>query len=145
VALAASQDVLSPVSLTDNCRKQAIALVDLGESSALSLWWRTYHSKNTTQIYTGLTAIKNGQSRDSNASDSKDLTPQNKRATADLVRLPSEDQKIIHAVGFHEILRFAQFVAGLGGFANDHSSIHPMICSVAIAINDSDPGSWSKR
>ncbi len=29
---------------------------------------------------------------------------------ADLVRLPSEDQKIIHAVGFHEILRFAQFV-----------------------------------
>ena len=68
-----------------------------------------------------------------------------KIAMANLVRLPSEDQKIIHAVGFHEILRFAQFVAGLGGFANDHSSIHPMICSVAIAINDSDPGSWSKR
>jgi endonuclease/exonuclease/phosphatase (EEP) superfamily protein YafD len=30
--------------------------------------------------------------------------PQNARATANLVRLPSEDQKIIHAIGFHEIL-----------------------------------------
>jgi hypothetical protein len=27
--------------------------------------------------------------------------PQNARATANLVRLPSEDQKIVHAVGFH--------------------------------------------
>jgi hypothetical protein len=60
-----------------------------------------------------------------------------------LLRLGSEDQKIIHAVGFHEILRVAQFVSGLGGFANDHVFAHAMICSVATAINDANPGSRS--
>jgi hypothetical protein len=65
-------------------------------------------------------------------------------APANLVRLPTEDQKIIHAVGFHEILRVAQFVAGFGGFANNHIFIHSMIRSVAIAIDDSNPGSRSK-
>jgi hypothetical protein len=62
-----------------------------------------------------------------------------------LVRLPSEDQKIIHAIGFHEILLVEQFVSGLDGFANDHIFTHAMIASVAIAINDSNPSSWSKR
>ena len=38
------------------------------------------------------------------SSDGKDLIPQNERTAANLVQLPSEDQKIIHAVGFHEIL-----------------------------------------
>ena len=52
----------------------------------------------------GFTAIKNGQSCGLNATDRKNLIPQNERATANLVWLRSEDQKIIHAVGFHEIL-----------------------------------------
>ena len=54
------------------------------------------------------------------------------------IRLRSEDQKIIHAVGFHEILRVAQFISGLGGFANDHVLAHAMIFSVAIAIDDAN-------
>ena len=62
-----------------------------------------------------------------------------------LIRLLSEDQKIIHAVGFHEILRVTQFVSGLGGFANDDVFTHAMIFSVAIAINNADLGSWLKR
>ena len=60
-----------------------------------------------------------------------------------LIRFRGEDQKIIHVVGFHEILRVAQFVSGLGGFANDHVFIHAMIFSVAIAINDANLRSWS--
>jgi hypothetical protein len=62
-----------------------------------------------------------------------------------LLRLRSEDQKIIHAVGFHEILRIAQFVSGLGGFANDYVFIHAVIFSVAIAINDANLSSRSQR
>ena len=64
------------------------------------------------------------------------------RKTRALIRLRSEDQKIIHAVGFHEILRVEQFVSGLGGFANDHVFTHAMISSVAIAINDANLRSW---
>jgi hypothetical protein len=59
-----------------------------------------------------------------------------------LIRLRSEDQKIIHAVGFHEILRVEQLVSSLGGFANDHVFTHAMIFSVAIAINDANLRSW---
>ena len=55
-----------------------------------------------------------------------------------LIRLRSEDQKIIHAVRFHEILRVSQFVSGLRSFTNDHISTHSMIFSVAIAINDAN-------
>jgi len=68
-----------------------------------------------------------------------------KTSTTRLVWLPSEDQKIIHAIGFHEILCVEQFVSGPDIFANDHIFTHAMIGSVAIAINDSDPSSWSKR
>src|SRR5580658_503604 len=59
-----------------------------------------------------------------------------------LVWLCTEDQEIIHSVGFYEILRVAQFVSGLSGFANDYVLIDAMIFSVAIAINDANLGSW---
>lgn len=59
-----------------------------------------------------------------------------------LIRLRSEDQKIIHAVRFHEILRVEQLVSSLGSFPNDHVFTHAMIFSVAIAINDANLRSW---
>jgi len=59
-----------------------------------------------------------------------------------LVWLCTEDQEIIHAIGFYEILRVAQFVSGLSSFANDYVFTDAMIFSVAIAINDANLGSW---
>jgi hypothetical protein len=61
-----------------------------------------------------------------------------------LIRLRGKDQKIIHAVGFYEILRVAQFVSGLGGFANDCVFSDAMIFCIAIAVDDANPGSWLK-
>jgi hypothetical protein len=57
-----------------------------------------------------------------------------------LIPLHNEDQKIIYAVGFHEILCVAQFVSRLRRFANDHIFTYAVIFPVAIAINDANLG-----
>ena len=56
-----------------------------------------------------------------------------------------EDQEIVHAVAFDEIILCEQRVAGFQGFADDDVFGKAVVFAVPVAINNSEFGRWAKR
>lgn len=70
---------------------------------------------------------------------SLELDPQSSTASA---RLGSEYQKIIDIVSLNEIVFGRKCITGGASFFNHHIAVDPVICAIAVAVDNPNFGAW---